>query len=128
MPIDRFNLRHLRAFCQIAECGSISAASDKVYLSQPAITQAIAKLETSLGTRLFMRKNTGMLLTEAGKILHHRVKRTLETLANGALGNLENLMGGECFGRGFEAHATPRRIASRLTVYSEICSQQSKRL
>lgn len=84
MHVDKFNLRHLRAFLQVARCGSVSAASGAVFLSQPAITQALAKLEASLGTRLFLRKSTGMYLTEAGSLLHARVDRALGMLAQGA--------------------------------------------
>ncbi|MBZ0214965.1 MAG: LysR family transcriptional regulator, partial [Fimbriimonadaceae bacterium] len=47
------NLRHLRAFREVAACRSISQASRRVHLSQPAITQAIAKLEDALGLALF---------------------------------------------------------------------------
>jgi DNA-binding transcriptional LysR family regulator len=84
MPVDRYNLRHLRAFWQVGACGSVSAASEKVYLSQPAITQALAKLEASLGSRLFVRKSNGMFPTEAGELLHARVGRALEMLEDGA--------------------------------------------
>ena len=82
--MEKFNLRHLRAFRQVARCGGVSAASDKIFLSQPAITQALAKLEISLGTSLFVRKSTGMFLTEAGTIFYGRVDRSLEMLAVGA--------------------------------------------
>ena len=82
--MEPFNLRHLRAFWQVAESGSISAASEEVYLSQPAITQALAKLERTLGPRLFVRKSTGMFLTEAGRIMYRRVDRALSILADGA--------------------------------------------
>ncbi|MCT7376707.1 LysR family transcriptional regulator [Chelativorans salis] len=80
----RLNLRHLRAFAQVAATGSISAASRKVFLSQPAITQALAKLEEAVGTPLFLRKSTGMFLTEAGELLRARVDRALFILARAA--------------------------------------------
>lgn len=82
--MDKFNLRHLRAFQQVARCGSVSKASERVFLSQPAITQALAKLETALGARLFLRKSTGMFLTEAGTTLLVRVDRAMGLLAAGA--------------------------------------------
>jgi DNA-binding transcriptional LysR family regulator len=53
----------------VARCGSISAAAGDVHLSQPAITQAIAKLERSLEVTLFARSSTGMAATEAGLLL-----------------------------------------------------------
>jgi DNA-binding transcriptional LysR family regulator len=82
--MDKFNLRHLRVLQQVALCGSVSRASEQVFLSQPAITQALSKLERSLGTRLFLRKSTGMFPTEAGNTLLVRVERALEMLASGA--------------------------------------------
>ncbi|MFX8223177.1 LysR family transcriptional regulator, partial [Acinetobacter baumannii] len=39
------NLRHLRAFLAIMESGSVTAAAREVHLTQPAVTQGIAKLE-----------------------------------------------------------------------------------
>ncbi|CAG1006681.1 MAG: LysR family transcriptional regulator [Rhizobiaceae bacterium] len=82
--MEKLNLRHLRAFLHVARCGSISGACEKVFLSQPAITQALAKLESSVGARLFLRKSTGMFPTEAGNLLLGRVDRALETLEDGA--------------------------------------------
>ena len=79
------NLRHLRAFCAVAEQRSISRASDAIFLSQPAITQAIAKLEQMLNSALFDRKPDGMYLTKAGEIWHDRVFRAIKILDNGAL-------------------------------------------
>ncbi|MGZ8361989.1 MAG: helix-turn-helix domain-containing protein, partial [Allosphingosinicella sp.] len=46
-PFD-LNLRHLRAAAAIRRCGSISRAAGEVALSQPALTQGIAKLEAQL--------------------------------------------------------------------------------
>ncbi|EAR08626.1 LysR family transcriptional regulator [Reinekea blandensis] len=74
------NLRHLRAFCSVAQCHSISRASDQVHLSQPAITQAISKLEAELDTALFERKSDGMYLTDAGTIWLTRVNLAINYL------------------------------------------------
>ena len=49
-PFD-LNLRHLRALLAIREHGGITAAADAVSLSQPALTQGLAKLEHSLAIR-----------------------------------------------------------------------------
>jgi len=71
-PYD-LNLRHLRAAAAIRRCGSISRAAGQVALSQPALTQGIAKLEGQIGFRLFDRGSTGMAVTEAGSRLADRV-------------------------------------------------------
>ncbi len=77
------NIRHLRAFLAVAELNSVSQATEAVYLSQPAITQAINKLETSIALPLFQRKSTGMYLTEGGEIFATRVRRALSILEDG---------------------------------------------
>jgi len=78
------NIRHLRAFREVARRRSISQAAERVHLSQPAITQAIAKLEGQLGTPLFERRFDGMPTTVAGALFLDRVERTLEGLRVGA--------------------------------------------
>ncbi len=78
------NLRHLRAFSSVAEFRSISQASREIYLSQPAITQAIAKLEKELDVQLFDRRTDGMYLTEAGELFVDRVNRMLRYFKTGA--------------------------------------------
>ncbi len=78
------NLRHLRAFVAVAECKSISQASRAIYLSQPAITQAIAKLEKELDLSLFDRRTDGMYLTEAGRLFMDRVNRMQRHFKAGA--------------------------------------------
>ncbi len=78
------NLRHLRAFREVAIQQSINGASRSIYLSQPAITQAIAKLEAELGVSLFDRNGSGMFLTEPGKLFKNRADRCLEQLKKGA--------------------------------------------
>ncbi len=55
-----------------------------MYLSQPAITQAIAKLETALFVPLFERRSDGMFVTECGGIFLERVDRALNLVQFGA--------------------------------------------
>ena len=78
------NLRHLAAFLEVAERRNISQASEHIHLSQPAITQAIAKLELELGVELFERGPAGMEPTEPGKLYAARVKCALGYLQAGA--------------------------------------------
>ena len=78
------NLRHIRAFREVARCKSISLASERVFLSQPAITQAIAKLEETVGVQLFDRRSDGMFLTEPGRLFSKRIERVLGYTRNGA--------------------------------------------
>lgn len=78
------NLRHLRVFLEVADCKSISQAAPRVFLSQPAITQAIAKLEKLMGTELFERHTDGMYPTAAGKVWYNRIQRCVHYIEQGA--------------------------------------------
>ena len=78
------NIRHLIAFREVAALKRVGLAAGRVHLSQPAITQAIAKLEKTFGARLFDRRPDGMYLTEVGQILGQRVERLIADLQTGA--------------------------------------------
>lgn len=77
------NVRHLQAVQQVAALNRINLAADAVHLSQPAVTQAVAKLEQTLSARLFDRRPEGMFLTEIGEIFLARVIRALDLLKDG---------------------------------------------
>lgn len=74
------NLRHLRAFLAVAESNSVTRAAELNHVSQPAITQAINKLEAETGSPLFQRTSQGLFPTEAGTLLARRVRRAFELL------------------------------------------------
>ncbi len=74
------NLRHLRVFLAVAESGSVTRAADRCYVSQPAVTQTIAKLEAIAGTPLFNRTPQGFFPTEAGQVLERRAGRAMGIL------------------------------------------------
>lgn len=63
------DFRQIKTFRTVAELGSLSAASDRLRIAQPALSRQIKLLEHELKTVLFIRHGRGMLLTEAGQIL-----------------------------------------------------------
>lgn len=77
------NIKHLHAFSAIAHNGSVTAACELINISQPALTQGIAKLERGLGIKLFDRRR-GMRLTPAGTVYLQRVDRGVKLLADAA--------------------------------------------
>ncbi len=77
------NLRHLRVFCAVARTGSVTRAADLCRVSQPAVTQALAKLDALAGLPLFHRSHQGFFLTEAGTVLQARTDRALALLDEG---------------------------------------------
>ncbi|MGL1922010.1 MAG: LysR family transcriptional regulator [Hyphomicrobiales bacterium] len=83
MNFETPNIRHLRIFLEVIASKSISKASKKVFLSQPAITQAMLKLEASLNTTLFERRNNGMYVSASGTAYAFRVKRALDIITDG---------------------------------------------
>ncbi|HEY4371571.1 MAG TPA: LysR family transcriptional regulator [Burkholderiales bacterium] len=83
MQASNINLRHLRAFCAVVAQGSVSMAARQVFLSQPAITQAIAKLEQVYDLRLFERSRAGMHPNDAALRLAERAQRAFAMLGAG---------------------------------------------
>jgi LysR family transcriptional activator of nhaA len=61
------NLHHLKYFLVIAEEGSISAASRKLLVGQPALSAQLKQFEDSLGQKLFRRENKGLIINDFGK-------------------------------------------------------------
>ena len=60
------NLELYRVFYTVAKCGSLTKAAEELYISQPAVSQAIKQLESQLGTTLFNRTHRGMELSVQG--------------------------------------------------------------
>ncbi|KVM60343.1 LysR family transcriptional regulator [Burkholderia ubonensis] len=63
------NFTHLAAFFAVVETGSVTAAAERIHVSQPALTREIKELEDRLGVSLFERLPRGMQPTEAGSML-----------------------------------------------------------
>ena len=73
------NLELYRVFYVVAKCGSLTKAAEELYISQPAVSQAIKQLETQLGGKLFNRTHQGMELTETGgKQIFDTVEKALK--------------------------------------------------
>jgi DNA-binding transcriptional LysR family regulator len=62
-------LKQLRAFCHAARSGSVSAAADQIFLSQPTVSLQIQALEREFDTLLFERRGPKIKLTPAGEVL-----------------------------------------------------------
>lgn len=77
------HLSQYRIFYEVARCGNISRAAKELYISQPAISKAIGKLEESLGTRLFLRNSRGVQLTPEGNVLFQYVSDAFDSLSRG---------------------------------------------
>lgn len=77
------NLNLYQAFYEVARCRSFSAAAKNLYITQPAISKSISKLEESLGAMLFHRSSRGVMLTPEGEVLYRHVENAMLSLQTG---------------------------------------------
>lgn len=77
------HLSQYKIFYTVAREGNISKAANLLYISQPAISKAIRKLETALNTTLFFRGSRGVALTEEGQLLYQHVETAFNALSSG---------------------------------------------
>ena len=77
------NLSQYKIFYEVAKAGNISRAAKELYISQPAISKSISKLEDSLGLSLFTRSSRGVQLTCEGEVIFEHVREAFETLSRG---------------------------------------------
>ena len=60
-------LQQLKYAVTVAECGTISAAAEKLFISQPSLTTAIRELESEMGVTIFSRTNRGVIVSREGE-------------------------------------------------------------
>lgn len=75
------NLYHI--FYQVALSRNISAAAKELYISQPAISKAISRLEQSLNANLFIRNSRGVTLTPEGEVLFEQIQNAFKCIQTG---------------------------------------------
>ncbi|MEM6529630.1 MAG: LysR family transcriptional regulator, partial [Chloroflexota bacterium] len=87
------SLHQLQIFHTAAESATLTAAAEKLYLTQPAVSQQIRNLETHLGTKLFERSRRGIELTPAGRELLTYTTQILRlvALAEASLTNINKI-------------------------------------
>lgn len=90
------DLHKLRIFDVVAEAGSFSAAAERLYITQSAVSQQIKDLENSLGHQLFQRGRRGVRLTQHGEELASYSRQIFQLLrqAEQALTNVDKLESG----------------------------------
>ncbi len=77
--------QHLMVFLEVVRSGSFGSAAKQLGLTQPAVSKIISDMETYFGLALIIRKNTGVKLTEAGKVLlthSESITRELRNMCN----------------------------------------------
>lgn len=74
------NSEQLRQFKTIAETGSLTKAAEQLYLTQPALSMALSKLEDEIARPLFVRKGKNLQITESGIKLLEYANRVIDTI------------------------------------------------
>ena len=72
------NFNQLKAFYYSVKCGSLSAAAEALYITQPAVTKQIQQLHATYGIKLLNRFGKKMVLTDAGEVLYDFASKIFE--------------------------------------------------
>lgn len=102
----------LKTLIHVAELGSLSKASDRLHVAQPALSRQIRQLEKELGVYLFERHGRGMEITAAGLEVLERATRIMDELES----IRTSVAGGRAAFRGMVAIGTTPTIAEIVTV------------
>jgi DNA-binding transcriptional LysR family regulator len=133
------DLYKLQIFSVVVQEGSFSAAAERLYMTQSAVSQHIKELESSLGRQLFQRGWRGVKLTSHGEILHRYTGEifALVAKAESALTDVEHLTSGRLsmgatpgigvylapdWVQHFRAHYPQLTVALQTGITSEIVS------
>ncbi len=79
----RLRLKDLHTLQTVAEVGSMAKASERLALSQPAISKAVSDMEQVLGASLLDRSARGVALTESGRLLVERTRVVFDEISEG---------------------------------------------
>lgn len=119
------NLELYKVFYTVARCGSLTKAAEELFISQPAVSQAVKQLETQLGTSLFHRMHKGMELSkQGGELIFPDVERALRLL-NGVEDKLSELKKSATGTLRIGASETIFQyiLADKIVAYHKLCPQ-----
>lgn len=103
-------MRHLSAFTETVRLGSLKAASERISLTQPAISKTLRDLENILGVTLLHRDRSGVTLTREGAVFRQFAEQGLAALNHG-LASLDALRSGQ---------TAPLRIGALPSVAADL--------
>lgn len=108
--LRKIKMRHLSAFVETVRCGSLKAASEAIFLTQPAISKTLKDLEDILGVTLMQRDRGGVTLTREGTVFRQFAEQGLAALSHG-LASLDALSAGT---------AAPLRLGALPSVAADL--------
>ena len=110
------NIRHMRVFLETARTGSVSTAAELCHLSQPAATQALARLEADVGASLLVRRRQKAALTTCGRLFAERASTALLHLKSGAQAALRESGKKATQNAGFELSVTASQLRNLIAI------------
>lgn len=118
--MDEINLNLLKLFMEVATSNSFLEAADKLYISQPAISKSISKLEQSLHVKLFYRENKGITLTQSGEILlkYLRESKNILRSCERELLSVNNIENGKII-IGVQSHIARNYLLDKIKHFKE---------
>ena len=84
-------IRHLKIFLTVVKHGKMRKAAEELYISQPAVSQAISELEKYYGVKLFERLSQKLYITEDGKIVLSYARYIIDSFEKMELALLDSL-------------------------------------
>lgn len=90
------NLEYYKVFYYVVKCGTLTAAANRLCLTQPTVTSALQKLEEQLGCTLLLRTRKGVTLTREGELLWNRIEPACQLMlsAEQELESVQQFSGG----------------------------------
>ncbi len=104
------SLRHLRCFLAVAETGSFTAASSRMFLTQSSLTAAIQQFEEAIGLKLFDRTTRRVVMTQEAERFKDQAEKILSGF-DGAIGDLR------AFGQSQQGNIRIAAAASVMTLF-----------
>lgn len=74
------NIKAMRIFVEVCDCGSMTRAAENLYMAQPAVSRAISELESHYGTKFFERISRRLEITQAGQEYYSHATNILSLL------------------------------------------------
>ncbi|UOA25830.1 pca operon transcription factor PcaQ [Pseudosulfitobacter sp. DSM 107133] len=90
----RIKFRHIQCFVEIVRQGSLKGASERLHLTQPAVSRTLKELEETLGATLLERDRGGVTLTPQGEVFWHFAQTSMAALQQGLDGVDQMVRGG----------------------------------
>ncbi|RHW27090.1 LysR family transcriptional regulator [Nocardioides immobilis] len=106
------DVRQLRQFLAVVDHGSVHRAAEQLFVAQPSVTQTIRRLESDLGTKLFIRQGRGLVLSPSGEALVGPAREVVRALdvARETVAAVDGLRGGR-----LRIASMPSQVVSPLT-------------